>query len=177
MQSFPPSLRILQSVHDLTGADDSLQAINTNEVSPGSIVVVQRSNSDSGLDVPALYILRKDSTTANNPPAVVAPAQGGPGRWFPYALLAAQVGAPAAVAVFHAAIPPQTSVDATVAIAGVVDSSDIVLWNLADNTVPAGVILGQPRVTAPNSVNFRFLNATAATVVAATVSVEYSILT
>jgi hypothetical protein len=75
-QSFPADLRILQSVATVLGADDSLEAINTNKVSDRAVVVVDAVNE--------FYMLRKDSTTTPSGNDVVAPVAG-PGRWFVYA--------------------------------------------------------------------------------------------
>jgi hypothetical protein len=74
--SAPAALRILQSVATLAGARNSLEAINTNLVSDRAIVAVVATDT--------LYMLRKNSSAAPSSPTIIAPAQGGPGRWYEY---------------------------------------------------------------------------------------------
>ena len=165
MQIFPAVLRIAQSVAALSGADDSLAAINTSELSDGA-VCVSRSNYN-------LYVLHKTSTATAVTPDIIAPAQGGPGRWFRYGIGATYFQA---LNVVHAAIPPQSSVDSAANVAGVLGQGDIIVFNSNDSSIPAGVIMGQPKVTGAGTAQFRFLNATAATVAAATVAIEAAVL-
>jgi hypothetical protein len=70
----PAQLRILQPVATILGARDSLEAINTEPL-PDHAIVQAVSNSQQ-------YQLRKTSTDAPVGDDIVAPAQGGPGRWF-----------------------------------------------------------------------------------------------
>lgn len=165
MQNFPPALRIVQSVAAIAGADDALAAINTSLLSPDAICAVQANNS--------LYMLHKDSTATEDGTNIVAPSQGGPGRWFKLGQGATYFQA---VSVFHAAIPPASSVDASATVLGVAGGTDIVVFNPTDSAIPAGVMMGQPRVTGGSTVEFRFLNATADTVAAATVAIEAAVL-
>ena len=170
MQIFPPALRIAQSVTAIAAGapgvdpDDSLAAINTNEMSPDAICAVKANNS--------LYMLHKESTATADGTNIVAPSQGGPGRWF-------KIGQGATyfqvVNVFHEAIPPASTVDASATVLGVAGGTDIIEFNVLDSAVPAGVIMGQPRVTGGSSAVFRFLNTTAATVAAATVAIEAAV--
>lgn len=164
MQTFPAVLRISQCVNTLAGADDSLASINTTLLSPGAIVMV-RANYN-------FYILHKDSTAAAASPNIIAPTSG-PGRWFKYGVGATYFQA---VNVPFAAIPPQSSVDGSASVAGVAGATDIIVFNSIDTAIPTGVMVGQPRVTGANAASFRFLNATAATVAAATVALEVAVL-
>jgi len=163
--SFPPALRIVQSVETLETPDtSSLVGINTNELSPDAIVAVQENNK--------LYMLHKsDNTTADNSPEILVPIAG-PGRWF-------SLGEGATffqdLSLSHAAIPPQSSVDTAASVAGV-GIGDIIEFNLTDSALPAGVSIGPVRVTGTGTATFRFLNATAATVAAATVTVRAAVL-
>lgn len=165
MQSFTAPLRILQCVAALSGADDALAAINTSEVSPGAIVMVRANYS--------LYVLHKDSTATADGSNIVAPAQGGPGRWFKYGVGATYFQQ---VDVGVAAIPPQSSVDAAAAVLGVASAADIIVFNVLDSGLANGVTVTGPRVTGSGTATFRFTNATAATVAAATVALEVAIL-
>lgn len=76
MPKSPAALRILQSVSTVLGADDSLESINTQLVMDRGIVSCKANNS--------LYMLHRESTDSPSGTAIVAPAQGGPGRWFIY---------------------------------------------------------------------------------------------
>lgn len=156
-QSFPAELRIVQSVDTLSSGDNSLKGVNTNILSDRAIVIVEENNS--------LYMLRKESTAAESSPAIIAPAAG-PGRWYRYSTGPSLV---AAVNIFHADIPPQSSVDSAFTFTGLL-STDIVEYNLTDSGLPAGVVNGDIRVTGADSGTMRFLNATGATVAAATVT-------
>lgn len=157
-----PSLRIVQSVATIEGAQDSLESINTFQLSDRALVVAG--------DV--LYQLRKDSTATESLPGIVAPAQGGPGRWFAYG---AGPTPSVAVQVFHAAIGPQSSVDSAFSLADIDDSTDLVLYNLTDSGLPAGVGTGPVRITGTGAALMRFVNATGATVAAATVAFRMSV--
>jgi hypothetical protein len=68
--------RILGSRATVTGTSDSLESINTFELDNGAIVVI--------ISNLAQYVLDKLSTDAPSGDDIVAPAQGGPGRWFKY---------------------------------------------------------------------------------------------
>lgn len=168
MQTFPPGLRIANSVATLQGADDALAAINTSQYSNGAIVLVRATGT--------LYRLNKTSTQTEDSPDVIAPDQGGPGRWFS---LGSGAGQFQDVSVFHAAIPPQSSVESSAfTVQGALSSTDIVVYNLTDSTFTTvvGVVTGPVRITGTESATMRFLNATAATVAAATVSYRMAVL-
>jgi len=75
-QSFPAELRIVNDVATISGADDSLESINTAKLAHRSVVAVAANNS--------LYMLRKESTDAPSGDDIVEPVAG-PGRWFKYA--------------------------------------------------------------------------------------------
>ncbi len=154
MQTFPAALRIANSVATREGPDDSLEAINTNQYSNGAIVLVQQSG--------ILYRLNKASTVTEDLPDIVAPAAG-PGRWFSMGSGASQF---ADVVVAHAIIPPQSSVDAAFALTGILNSDDIVVYNINDSTLEAGVTTGPVRVTGANAATMRFTNTTGASVAA-----------
>lgn len=164
--SFPPALRVAQSVATLASAGDtSLVALNTNELSPDCLVMVQSLHT--------LYILHKgDNTTASDSPNVIVPAVG-PGRWFQYGAGSSHFQD---LSITHALIPPQSSVDSPVTVSGVEDSGDIIVFNLTDTGLPAGVTIGPVRVTGANAATFRFLNATAASVAAGAIAVRAAVL-
>lgn len=165
MQTFPPSLRIAQSVATLAGADDSLESINTTELSDGALVVVQQNGKS--------YRLAKASTATADSPDIIAPAQGGPGRWF-------SQGAGATlfqnINVVRPAIGAQSSADVAFSILGVTDSSDIVVANLTDTGLPTGIGVGPIRVTGTNAAVIRFVNATGGTVAGATTTFVMAVL-
>jgi hypothetical protein len=75
MQSAPASLRILQPVATITGADDSLTSINTNELPDGAVVQVKSSY--------LFYVLQKESIVNPSGTDIVEPSAG-PGRWVLY---------------------------------------------------------------------------------------------
>lgn len=155
-QSFPAELRILQSVDTLSTGDNSLKGINTTTVSDRAIVLVEQNNS--------LYVLRKESTDAEDSPDIIDPSAG-PGRWHIYGAgeqLAANVN------VAFSAIPPQSSVVASFVFPGLV-SGDVVVANLV-TSLASGVIDGSPQSTGADAGSIRFLNATGATVAGATVA-------
>jgi hypothetical protein len=157
-------LRILQSVATLTGASDSLESINTTLVMDRGIVAVVASN--------ALYMLRRDSVASASSPNIIAPAQGGPGRWYLYS------SGPtffADVSVAHNQIPPQSSVDAAFTIPGA-DTTDVVEYNLTDSGLPAGIGTGPVRMTGAAAATMRFLNATATTSPTASVGFRMAVL-
>ncbi len=165
MKTFPAALRLNTPLATLAGADDSLASVNTSELPNGALAFVNENES--------LYQLRRASTATADSPNIIAPAQGGPGRWYLYGAGASSFQG---LNVSHAAIPPQTSVDAAVTVNGVTDNSDIVVADLTDTGLPAGVAVGPIRVTGANAATFRFTNATAATVAAATVSFRAAVL-
>src|SRR4030095_5112033 len=74
-QNFPPSLNILTYVATVLGADDSVQAINTDKLPSRAIVACKANNT--------LYMLRKESTTTPSGTDIILPANG-LGRWFVY---------------------------------------------------------------------------------------------
>ena len=76
MPKSPASLRILQSVATIVGASDSLESINTQLVMDRGLVTVIENDQ--------IYMLRRSSTATPSGSDIVAPAQGGPGRWFSY---------------------------------------------------------------------------------------------
>jgi hypothetical protein len=165
MKTFPAALRLNTPVATLAGADDSLAAINTTDLPNGALCFVNENES--------LYELRKGSSATVDSPNIIAPTQGGEGRWFLYGAGASSFQN---LAVSHAAIPPQSSVDSAVTMTGVTDSNDIVVANLTDSALPAGVAVGPIRITGANAATFRFTNATAVTVVAATVTFRAAVL-
>lgn len=167
MKTFPPALRLNTPVATLTGADDALAAINTTELADGCLCMVN--------SVDALYQLRKTSTAAESLPSIVAPAQGGPGRWYRYG---AGATSPADSSVAVPAIPPQTTVQVTHTIPDKVSASDLVLVNIV-STLATGVGLvgvfysgGGGGVQA----DLRFMNTTGATVAGATVLLRTSVI-
>lgn len=165
MQSFPAVLRISQAVSTLAGARDSLAAINTTELSPNCIVMCLQNNS--------LYVLRKSSTATAASPDIIAPAQGGPGRWYKYGVGATYFQA---VSVPYAAIPPQSSVEGSATVNGAEAITDIIVFNVTSTAIPTGVTITNPRVTNIGQGTFRFTNVTAATVAAATATLEVAVL-
>jgi len=164
MQTFTPSLRIAQSVANLTGADDSLQAINTNIISPGAIVLVRSFHR--------LYELQKDSTAAALSPNIIAPAQGGPGRWVS---LGAGANYFQSVTVVVPAIPPQSFVPASALVTGATGpTTQVVVYNLLDSGISSLVV--NPRITGLNTVAWDFANITSATVASANITLEVAVL-
>lgn len=168
MQSFPAALRIMSPVATLVGADNSLAAINTSLLPDGSVVLVTATHK--------LYVLSKSSVQAQLLPSIVAPAEGGPGRWLQLPNGASEFQA---LSLVHAAVPPQSSVDTPVTIANgdvPLTSADIIDWNLTDSAFPSVLSIGNVRITGTNSATFRFSNLSAATVAAGTVTVEAAVL-
>jgi hypothetical protein len=163
--TFPPALRIAQSVETLaTDGTSSLVGLNTNELSPDCLVLVQSNNT--------IYVLHKsDNTTAVDSPNVIVPAVG-PGRWFAYGSGASFFQN---LAISHAQIPPQSSVDASVVVDGV-GQLDVIAYSVQDTGVPVGVAMSFTHISGPNAATFRFVNASAVTVAAATVSVRAAVL-
>jgi len=84
-QPFPADLRILTPVATVFGAVGALEAINTTQLPDHAIVQVVSNNQQ--------YQLRKTSAAAPVGDDIVAPAQGGLGRWFKYAGAAGATGA------------------------------------------------------------------------------------
>lgn len=165
MKTFPAALRLHTPVATIAGADDALAAINTSDLPDGALCFVTEALT--------LYELRKTSTATADGSNIVAPTQGGLGRWYAYGPGGHNKQT---LAVSHAAIPPFTSVDSAVAVVGVASDVDIVVADLTDTGLTAGVAVGPIRVTGAGAATFRFTNATAATVAAATVSFRATVL-
>jgi hypothetical protein len=166
MQSFPAVLRIAQSVTTLAGAQDSLASINTTLFSPLAIVAVIANNS--------LYILHKDSTATADGSNVVAPAQGGPGRWFKYSGGATYLQA---VSVDHGDIAPHSISSSSVSVPGAVgNSTQIVVFNPLDSGGGDGSIVVNPQITGLGLVTFGFANITDDVIPAGTVALEVALL-
>jgi len=165
MKTFPAAQRLLTPVATLAGADDALAAINTTVLPNGALCFV---NENEGL-----YELHKTSAVAADSPNIIAPTQGGPGRWF---LRGAGASSFQNIAISHAAIPPQSSVDSAVTVTGVTDTNDIVVANMLATDLPVGVAVGPIRITGANAAVFRFTNTTSATVAAATVAFRAGVL-
>ena len=72
LQPFPAALRILNTVSTVSGAQDSLEGINTNTLMDRALVSCAENN--------IIYQLRKDSVETPSLPDIVAPVAG-PGRW------------------------------------------------------------------------------------------------
>jgi hypothetical protein len=70
------NFRISGPVSTLTGPQDSVSAINTTQLPDGAAVFE--------LSQRTFYVLNKTSSAAQALPTVVAPSQGGPGRWFQF---------------------------------------------------------------------------------------------
>ncbi len=164
MKTFPAALRLNTPVATLAGADDALAAINTHDLPDGCLCLVRENNS--------LYEYRKSSASTTDSPNIIAPTQGGSGRWHLYSSGPTNYQD---LLVSHAAIPPQSSVDATTTVFGV-DAGDIVVANITETALPPGVAVGPIRVSGTNVALFRFTNATAATVAAATVGFRAGVL-
>ncbi len=165
LQQFSPSLRLCNPVSTTTGARDSLAAINTSQLPDGALCPV----IDSGTgDQRVLYILNKGSSLAQSLPSIVAPAEGGPGRWFLYSAGGSFFQT---VAIGHAAIPPATGIDsAAVAVTGATSSNDVISYDLLQSDLNAGIAMGPPRITGSESAVWRLTNVTAATIAAGTIS-------
>ena len=69
---FPPALRVLGPLNAITGAQDSLEAVNTFELPDGCLAVITNNQ---------IFVLNKFSTATAVAGVVIVPAQGGPGRW------------------------------------------------------------------------------------------------
>ena len=67
--------RNIGSVDTLLGSSNSLENVNTTTLDDGAFAYVVAELKH--------YELHRTSTDAPSPPAIVAPATGGPGRWFP----------------------------------------------------------------------------------------------
>ena len=106
-------------------------------------------------------------------PNIIVPIAG-PGRWY---LVDNGATFFQQVSVNHAAIPPQTSIDSSATVNGVVNNNDIVVFNLTDTGLPAGVTISTVRVTGTNTALFRFANVTGATIAGATVTLRAAVLT
>lgn len=68
------AFRVMGSRATLLGATNSLESINTTEIDNGALCYVESENTHYSIN-------KLDNTTPPNPPAVIKPAQGGPGRW------------------------------------------------------------------------------------------------
>ncbi len=159
-QQFPANLRIMNPVSTLTGARDSLAAINTTQLPDNSIVMVEASNT--------LYVLRKGSTATEDSPNIIAPAEGGPGRWYRYGAGGSFFST---ISVGHTTIAPQTGIDSNSAtIPGVASSNDVVSTNLLSSGLAATVVFGILRITGAAAGVYRFTNVGSATVAGATYS-------
>lgn len=164
MQTFPPALRVVQSVAALQGADDALAAINTTLLSDGAIVLVRAVNS--------FYVLRKTATGAASSPEIIAPAQGGPGRWYKYGMGANYYQS---VTLAVPEIPPQSKVSATIPVTGALtNSTQLLVYNILDSSIESLVV--NPRISGLGSGRWEFANISSATVAAASVSLEVAIL-
>lgn len=164
MKTFPADLTILTPRATLSGADDSIASINTTEYSDGAIVMLKSNYT--------LYQLRKGSTDAQSLPNIVAPAQGGPGRWHRLA-----PGSPVAIQVAFPAIGPNTTVEGGATVPGKQSQGDLVLANVTDSGLPTGVGLVNVRPSASaTTAAFRFMNATGATIAGQTVSLLVSVI-
>lgn len=164
-QSAPASLRIANPVSTVEGAEDSLQAINTTELPDGAVVLCSENH--------AFYELRKASGATASGDEIVAPAQGGPGRWY-------SMGHGAVfhqdVAVVYPAVPPQSGIDTgTIDVLGVVDG-DVIASVIADTGIPAGLIIGLPRISGPNHTIWHMYNPGAATIAGGTVNLTVAVL-
>lgn len=166
LQQFPASLRIMNPVSTLQGAQDSLAAINTTLLPDNSIVMVEASNT--------LYVLRKSSSAAESSPDIIAPDQGGPGRWYRYG---AGGGFFADVVITHTTIPPQTGVDGSATVPGVANDDDVISYNLIDSGMGATLVLNPPRITGANSTAWRVTNVGSETVAPGTISVRVMVST
>ncbi len=165
MKTFPPSQRINTPVSALVGADDALAAINTNEVADSCVCMV-------GGAFNALYQLRKESTAAQSLPAIVAPAQGGPGRWY---RLGSGPSTPASSSVAVPAVPPNSTVTVTAAIPNKVAQADLVEVNIESTLSTSLGLVGVFAAPGAN-VDLRFGNFTGATVAGATVLLRSSVI-
>lgn len=154
-QQFPAALRIMNPVSTLQGARDSLAAINTTLLPDNALVMVEASNT--------LYVLRKASTATEDSPNIIAPDEGGPGRWYRYG---AGGGFFSTVTVAHTTVPPQSQLDVTgVTVPGYASSSDVVSFSLAGSNFPSNnLVVGLPRNTAANQATWSLYNIGSATI-------------
>ena len=162
----PPYLRIMNPVSTLQGARDSLAAINTTLLPNNSIVMVEASNT--------LYVLRKASSAAESSPDIIAPDQGGPGRWYRYG---SGGGFFADVTITHTTIPPQTGIDGSATVPGVVNDNDVIGYNLISSGMGATLCLNPPRITGAATVAWRVTNVGGATVGPGTIDVRVMVST
>ncbi len=133
-QSFPADLRIAQDVATLAGADNSLESINTAKLSNRALVAVEENNS--------IYMLRKESVASPSSPDIIAPAQGGPGRWYLYSPGAsgAVLSAPVTLS-YHEATSGRLTRLPGVAVAGIAEG-DLAWCSPSGPTDTLGVIGG-----------------------------------
>lgn len=163
-QQFPAALRIMNPVSTLQGARDSLAAINTTLLPDNALVMVEASNT--------LYVLRKASTATEDSPNIIAPDEGGPGRWYRYG---AGGGFFADVTITHTTIPPQTGVDGSATVPGVASDNDVISFNLIGSGMGATLMLGPPRITGAATVAWRVTNVSGTTVAPGTIDVRVSV--
>jgi len=163
-QPFPADLRILTAVSTLTGDRDSLQAINTTKLPNNSLVMVENSN--------ALYQLRKGSSATEDSPNIVAPAEGGPGRWYRY-------GAGETfntVTISYTTIPPQDGITVTgITVPGFVGSSDVVSFDLITSGIPSALVVGLPRNTGVEQAEWRLYNVSGTTIAPSTLDLRVDV--
>ena len=153
-QKFPSDLRLLNPVTALTGDRDALAAINTAELPDGSIVMVN--------DADTLYRLEKGSTVAASSPEIIAPAQGGPGRWFRYGEGASFFQN---VTVTHATIPPNSGITSNgTTVTGFASSNDVLSYNLQSSGLNANLVVGLPRNTGTDTAEWRLYNVSSTTI-------------
>ncbi len=165
MKTFPAALRLNTPVATLAGADDSLEAINTTELPNGALCTVLENN--------AIYFLRKNSVVAASSPLIIAPAQGGTGRWYLYesvidfqnvALVVPDIGANSAANI--------TGLVGT----GIIDDNDIVVYNMQSSGYPTGLILGTPHITGADTWSMHVNNVSGATITGDTYALRVAIL-
>lgn len=153
-QKFPPNLRLLNPVSALSGARDALDAINTTECPDGALVMVT--------DVDALYQLAKGSTVAASSPEIIAPAQGGPGRWLRYGEGASFFQS---VTVTHATIPPNSGISSDGAtVTGYSSSNDVLSYNLQSSGLNSSLVVGLPRNTTSDRAEWALYNVSGTTI-------------
>lgn len=166
MKTFPAALRVLTPVATLQGPDDALAAINTTELPDGCLVVVTA--------IPSLYQFRKTSTATESSPNIIAPDQGGSGRWFRYN---SGPSTPAALSVAVPAIGPNTTAEVTATIPDKNSSADMVDVNITDSGLSASLgIVGVRPNTGATTAAIRFANFTGATVAGATIALRTSVI-
>lgn len=153
-QKFPPDLRLLNPVSALTGARDALAAINTTNLPDGAVVMVT--------DADTLYRLEKGSTVAASSPEIIAPAEGGPGRWFRYGEGASFFQS---VTVTHATIPPNSGITSDgVTVTGYTNTNDVLSYNLQSSGLNSSLVVGLPRNTSSDRAEWTLYNVSGTTI-------------